>query len=192
MGVIVQSVCVFCGSSNGKKSSYLDEAREIGKFFAERKIRVVYGGGSNGLMGTVAESALKAGGEVIGVIPETLLQKEVAHQKLTKLHITTGMHERKALMAELSDAFIALPGGLGTMDELFEIWTWSQLGLHRKPIGLLNGSHYYDDLLKFLKHTAEEQFVKTKNLNTLVVADSVEKLWEKINTHFLANQLSGS
>jgi len=192
MGVIVQSVCVFCGSSAGKKSAYLDEAREIGRFFAERKIRVIYGGGSHGLMGAVAESALKAGGEVIGVIPETLLHKEAAHHKLTKLHITKGMHERKALMTELSDAFISLPGGLGTLDELFEIWTWAQLGLHRKPIGLLNSLHYYDDLLKFLKHSSEEQFVKTKNLNTLVVADSIEKLWEKINTHFLANQLSGS
>lgn len=152
-------VCVFTGSQVGSRAVYAEQARTLGRVLARRGIGLVYGGGSVGLMGVLADAALEAGGEVIGVIPEALMIREVTHPGLTELHVVSTMHERKALMAELSDAFIAMPGGFGTLDELFETITWAQLGLHRKPIGLLNVDGYFDPLLAFIDHAIAEEFV---------------------------------
>ncbi len=156
----MKRVCVFAGSSAGARADYVTAAAELGRVLAARGIGLVYGGARVGLMGAVADAVLADGGEVIGVIPQSLVEKEVAHTGLTDLRIVTSMHQRKALMADLSDAFIALPGGWGTLDEMFEILTWAQLGLHRKPCGLLNAEGYFDRLLAFLDHTIEEGFVR--------------------------------
>ncbi len=156
----MKRVCVFAGSSAGARADYVTAAAELGRVLAARGIGLVYGGARVGLMGAVADAVLAGGGEVIGVIPQSLVEKEVAHTGLTDLRIVTSMHQRKALMADLSDAFIALPGGWGTLDEMFEILTWAQLGLHRKPCGLLNAEGYFDRLLAFLDHTIEEGFVR--------------------------------
>lgn len=152
----------------------------MGRTLAERGIGIVFGGGSVGLMGVVADAALEAGGEVIGVIPHALAAREVDHRGLTELHKVDTMHERKALMAELSDGFIALPGGLGTMEELFEVWTWAQLGIHRKPVGLLNAAGFYDDLLQFLNRAVVEGFVRGTHREMLVVAEESALLLEKM------------
>ncbi len=152
--------CVFCGSSLGRREHYREAASALGGFIAEQGHGLVYGGASVGLMGAVADGALARGGEVIGVLPKKLAKLELAHDGLTDLRIVGSMHERKAMMASLADAFIALPGGIGTLEEAFEIWTWTQLGLHRKPIGLLNVNGFYDRLGAFLDHLVEEGFVK--------------------------------
>lgn len=159
----MKRVCVFCGSSTGTKPEYVEAAETLGRMLAERGLGLVYGGGNIGLMGAMATAALKAGAEVIGVIPEALLKFEVGHLDITKLHVVGSMHERKALMAELSDAFIALPGGIGTMEELFEVWTWGQLGLHPKPLGFLDVAGFYDHLHAFLDHMTAEGFLRERH-----------------------------
>lgn len=156
----LRRVCVFCGSSRGARQEYEAAARSVGSLLAQRGIGLVYGGGNVGLMGALADAALAAGGEVIGVIPEALLEWEVAHTGLPDLRIVHSMHERKALMADLSDAFVALPGGFGTLEELCEVLTWSQLGLHAKACGLLNVAGYFDPLLALFDHAVEERFVR--------------------------------
>jgi uncharacterized protein (TIGR00730 family) len=175
----VNAVCVYCGSSFGGNGVYLEATRELARTFAERGIRVVYGGASVGLMGALADATLEAGGEVVGVIPQQLVDREIAHQGLTELHVVQTMHQRKALMAELSDGFVALPGGIGTLEELIEIWTWSQLRLHAKPLGVLNIDGYYDRLGAFLDHAVAEGFQPPSERQKLVFATSAEDLLER-------------
>lgn len=172
----MKAVCVFCGSNFGNGERYAEAARETGGALARAGLTLVYGGARVGLMGTVADAALEAGGEVVGVLPTALQEKELAHEGLSELHIVDSMHERKATMAELSDAFIALPGGAGTLEELFEIWTWGQLGLHQKPCGFLNTAGFYDQLLAFLDHQRDEGFVKDAMRDMLKVAESPSDL----------------
>ncbi len=168
-------VCVFCGSSNGANAVYRDEARALGRLLAEAGMGIIYGGAHVGLMGALADAALAAGGEVIGVIPHGLEMRELAHQGLTELHVVVSMHARKALMAERTDAFIAMPGGMGTLDEFFEIVTWAQLGIHAKPCILVNTQGYYDALLQFLNTALAEGFVNARNRALiLTVADATE------------------
>jgi len=157
------SFCVFCGSNEGRNPAFASAARELGRAMAERNITLVYGGGNIGLMGILADTVLTAGGRVVGVIPGFLAEREVAHAGLTDMIVVDSMHERKARMAELSDAFIALPGGLGTLEELFEVWTWRQLGLHAKPCGLLNVSGFFDGLTAFLRHAVDERMLKAEH-----------------------------
>jgi uncharacterized protein (TIGR00730 family) len=174
-------ICVFCGSSKGAKPNYLSEAKSLGRQMADGGWGLVYGGTSIGLMGATADAALSGGAEVIGVLPQALQGREIAHPGLTKLHTVGSMHERKAFMAALSDAFIALPGGYGTLDEFFEIVTWAQLGIHSKLCVLINTDGYYDFLLRFLEHAVTEEFVRPANLRLVQVArDSAEALrWIK-------------
>jgi uncharacterized protein (TIGR00730 family) len=172
----LKRICVFCGSSVGARPAYRDAAQRLGELLAERGIGVVFGGGGIGLMGVVADAALGKGGEVIGVIPESLVRREIGHRGVTKLHVVETMHQRKALMADLSDAFIALPGGYGTLEEFCEAVTWSQLGIQRKPCGLLNIEGYWDGLLAFLDHAVDEQFVRPENSELVLVARSPESM----------------
>ena len=172
----MKSICVFCGSSKGENPIYAVSAQAVGRYLAQNGIRLIYGGGAIGLMGEVADSALEAGGQVIGVITKSLMHKEVGHQGLTELHIVDTMHERKALMVSLADAFIALPGGFGTFDELFEVLTWRQLGIHNKPIGVLNVEEYFDCLLAFADHMVTEKFVHSAHREMLKVADEISVL----------------
>ena len=165
----MKNICVYCGSSPGRLDAYSAAARSLAQSLVERDLGLVYGGASVGLMGLVADSVLELGGRAIGVIPEVLAQKELAHKSLTELHITASMHARKTLMADLSDGFIALPGGIGTLEEIFEIWTWAQLGFHSKPCGLLNVAGYYDGLIAFLDHALAEQFVRPLHRSILSV-----------------------
>ncbi|WP_446809422.1 TIGR00730 family Rossman fold protein [Methylomonas sp. 2BW1-5-20] len=165
----INSICIYCGSSPGRHEAYGAAARALAEALVSRNIRLIYGGAGIGIMGTVADRVLQLGGEAIGVIPKALAHKEVAHPNLTELHVTQSMHERKMLMAELADGFIALPGGIGTLEELFEIWTWAQLGFHQKPCGVLNVAGYYDALITFLDHVAAEQFVKPHHRDMLMV-----------------------
>lgn len=178
----MQRICVFCGSSMGKNGAYRDAAAALGRLLAREGIGLVYGGASVGLMGTVADAALAAGGEVIGVIPRALEAKEIAHAGLSALNVVETMHERKALMAELSDGFIALPGGMGTFDEFFEVVTWAQLGIHAKPFGLLNVAGYYDQLTAFLAHAVAEGFVKNELREMIAVEERPEALLERFRT----------
>ena len=166
----MKRICVFAGSSPGARPEYIATARELAGELVRRGLGIVYGGGSVGLMGVLADAALASGGEVIGVIPRPLGSRELAHTGLTKLHVVGSMHERKALMASLVDGFIALPGGLGTLEETLEILTWSQLGIHRKPVGLLNVVGYFGDLLRLLNHAAQEGFVRREYLALLLSA----------------------
>jgi uncharacterized protein (TIGR00730 family) len=172
----VKAVCVYCGSSFGTDPAYLEATQTLARTFAQQGIRVVYGGASNGLMGALADATIQAGGEVVGVIPQQLVDREVAHQGLTELHVVATMHERKALMAQLSDAFVALPGGIGTLEELIEIFTWSQLGLHSKPLGVLNVNGYYDRLGAFLDHAVEQGFQPAQQRAKLVMAADPDAL----------------
>ena len=165
-------VCVFCGSSAGARAEYTHAAAETGELIARRGLGVVYGGGRVGLMGVVADAALRAGGIVTGVITHALRGREVAHEGLTELHVVRTMHERKAMMAALSDAFLVLPGGIGTLEEFFEVWTWGQLGEHTKPVGLLNVGGYYDGLIAFLDAMQAEGFLKSKHREMLVVDET--------------------
>jgi hypothetical protein len=180
---MVKRVLVFCGSSPGGRPEYGQCAVALGRLLASRELEVVYGGAHVGLMGALADAALAAGGKVIGVIPTRLVEAEIAHPGLTKLHVVDTMHERKALMAELSDAVIALPGGTGTLDELFELFTWSQLGLHRKPIGLLDVAGYWQPLLAFLEHAVNERFLRAEHLATLLVERDPEQLLDRLGSH---------
>ncbi len=172
------SVCVYCGSHTGAQTEYMSAARQLGKLLAARDIHLVYGGASVGLMGVLADSVLAEGGRVTGVIPEQLAERELAHRELTQLHTVTDMHQRKALMAELSDAFIALPGGMGTLEELFEVMTWAQLKIHVKPCGVLNILDYYARLLAFLDHQVVEGFLKDEQRRQLQVSDNPHDLLE--------------
>lgn len=174
----LRRLCVFCGSSRGGRPEYEAVARRLGALLAEREIGLVYGGGAVGLMGAVADAALAAGGEVIGVIPEALLEWEVAHQGLADLRVVRSMHERKALMADLSDAFAALPGGFGTFEELCEVLTWSQLGIHAKPVGVLNVAGYFDPLLALFDHAVEERFVRAEHRSLVLQETDPSRLLE--------------
>lgn len=167
---------MYCGSNPGRTPVYAHGAHELAQALVNRNIGLVYGGAKVGIMGLLADSVLKAGGRVIGVIPESLVEKEIAHQGLTELRVTRSMHERKTIMAEISDGFIALPGGIGTLEELFEVWTWAQLGFHGKPCGLLNIAGYFDNLCAFLDHSVAEQFVKAPHRTMLFVESSAELL----------------
>jgi uncharacterized protein (TIGR00730 family) len=178
----VKRVLVFCGSSPGGRPEYARCAADLGRVLVSRGLEVVYGGASVGLMGALADSALAAGGTVIGVIPTRLVEHEIAHAHLTKLHVVETMHERKAMMAELSDAVIALPGGSGTLDELFELFTWKQLGLHRKPIGLLDVAGYWQPLLAFLEHAVNERFLRAEYLEALLVERSADALLDRLGS----------
>jgi len=162
-------ICVFCGSSPGTRPEYLQAAEALGRECVRRDLGLVYGGASVGLMGRLAETVLTSGGNVIGVIPSSLVEREVALSDLSDLRVVGSMHERKALMAELSDGFIALPGGLGTIEEFFEVLTWTQLGIHEKPCGLLNVSGYFDSLVEFLDHAVEQQFIRPENRSMVLV-----------------------
>ncbi len=175
----MNSVCVFCGSSPGNDPAYAEAASQLGRTLAERDITLVYGGGHVGLMGVVADSALGAGGEVIGVMPRSLVDREIGHAGLTKLHVVRSMHERKALMAELSDGFVALPGGNGTLEEFFEVLTWAQLGEHRKPCGLLNVASYYDPLLKVFDQMVEKDFLREAHRDLVLVEEDPVALLER-------------
>ena len=172
----MKRVCVFCGSSPGLRPAYRTAAESFGALLAERGIGLVYGGASVGLMGAVADAALAAGGEVIGVLPRALATKELAHERLTELRLVDSMHERKAQMADLSDGFVALPGGVGTLEELFEMLTWAQLGLHAKPCALLETDGYFASLLAFLDHAVDERFVRPPHRALLLVDDAPERL----------------
>lgn len=173
------SVCVYCGSSKGHRAEYVEAARELGTLLAERRIRLVFGGGSVGLMGVLADAVLEGGGGVTGVIPHGLRTAELAHERVTEMIAVDSMHARKQRMVELADAFIALPGGIGTMDELFETWTWLQLGIHAKPVGLLNVGGYYDPLITFLRQMTEHGFLRTEHLESLLVDVDAMRLIER-------------
>ena len=169
-------ICIFSGSNPGRLPDYFSAAQSFGAALADAGIGLVYGGASVGLMGAAADAALAKGGEVIGVIPQSLVDKELAHKGLSDLRVTTSMHERKALMAELSDGFVALPGGVGTLEELFEVWTWAQLGFHKKGCGVLNIAGFYDPLIAFLDHVANEQFMKPVHRGMLIVENDPAKM----------------
>lgn len=176
----MRRVCVFCGSSSGARPAYAEAARATGRLIARRGLGLVYGGGEVGLMGILANAALEAGGEVIGIIPEALMRMEVGHPNLTALHVVATMHERKAMMAELSDGFIALPGGIGTLEELFEVWTWGQLGIHPKPLGFLDVAGYYDHLHTFLDHSVAEGFLKDRHRAMTAVESDPATLLDRL------------
>ncbi|TLP44861.1 TIGR00730 family Rossman fold protein [Cohaesibacter sp. CAU 1516] len=176
----MKSICIFCGASWGRKKEFEQAAITLSKEIVRRGYRVVYGGSSVGLMGVVADAALEAGGEVIGVLPDALMRKEVDHKGLTELHIVDSMHTRKAMMVELSDGFVSLPGGAGTMDEMFEVWTWGMLGWHGKPSALLNVDGYYDHLIKFFDNMVAEAFVKQGHRDMLIVEEEVTALLDRM------------
>ena len=174
------SLCVYCGSRPGELPAYADAARAVGHEIGRRGWQLVYGGGRAGLMGVVADAALEAGAAVVGVIPRSLMDRELGHPTLTELHVVETMHQRKTMMAERSDAFLALPGGIGTFEELFEVWTWRQLGYHDKPIGLLNVAGYYDQLLAFLQQSEARGFMAAAQTGLLQVHDDVLALLERL------------
>ena len=176
----MRRVCVFCGASSGRSPAYAAAARELGAELAGRGLGLVYGGGRVGLMGAVADATLAAGGEAVGVIPQELVERELAHGGLTELRVVGSLHERKALMAELADAFVALPGGFGTLDELLEQLTWSQLGLHAKPVGLLDVAEYWRPLIELARHATEEGFVREADLAAIAVATEADALLDRL------------
>lgn len=176
-------VCVFCGANVGSRPEYTAAAEVLGVALARREVRLVYGGGQVGLMGVVANSVLAVGGEVVGVLPESLATKELAHPTLTEMRVVGSMHERKTLMADLADGFIALPGGYGTLDELCEILTWAQLGFHAKPVGLLNAGGFFDGFLAFLDHAAAEGFVRSAHRDMLLVDAEADRLLDRMATY---------
>jgi len=179
----MRRVCVFCGASAGNDPAYAALARSVGQGLARRGIGVVYGGGRVGLMGVVADEVLRLGGRAVGVIPRPLWQREVGHTALSEIRIVETMHERKAMMADLSDAFIALPGGLGTIEEIFEIWTWAQLGMHAKPLGFLNVLDYYTPLMAFLDHAAGERFIREEIRRAAMVDESAAALLRRFTEY---------
>lgn len=179
----MQAVCVFCGSNLGNDPAYRAAATEVGRVLAELGLTLVYGGGRVGLMGILADAALAAGGRVIGVIPQPLAAKEIAHSGLTHLHLVSSMHERKALMMELADGFIALPGGFGTLEEFFEVLTWSQLGIHRKPCGLLNVARYFDPLVAFLDAAAASGFLADEHRRLVIEDTSITGLLDQMRAY---------
>jgi uncharacterized protein (TIGR00730 family) len=183
----MNSICVFCGSSVGKRKNYILKARQLGQIIAEKNITLIYGGGNIGVMREIADSALKHGGKVIGVMPQHIVDKEVAHYNISELHIVKSMHERKALMAKLADAFIAMPGGFGTIDEIFEVMTWNQLEIIKKPTGLLNVDGYFDHLIAFIRHAVDEKFVREEHKQNLIIETDADLLIEKLE-NFKPNQ----
>jgi len=178
----MKAICVYCGSSMGASPVYAEAAKALAKAMVDDNIALVYGGGNVGLMGVIADEVMRLGGEATGVIPKALMDKEVGHIGLTRLHIVKDMHERKAMMANLSNGFIAMPGGIGTLEELFEVFTWSQLGLHDKPIGLLNVSGYYDGLIGFLEHVVAERFLRQEQASLLMHHADPVKLVESLKS----------
>lgn len=179
----MKRICVYCGSSPGLKPEYLDATRDLARAMVAEGVDLVYGGGSVGMMGAIADAVLDAGGEVIGVIPRALDEREVAHRGVTDLRVVESMHERKALMAELSDGFIAMPGGFGTIEELLEVLTWSQLGFHQKPCAILNVANYFDTLTRFLDYSVEQQFVKPVHRSMLLVEEDPGQLLARMASH---------
>jgi uncharacterized protein (TIGR00730 family) len=179
----IKKICVYCGSSPGKNPAYSLAARDLANVMCERGIGLVYGGAAVGVMGSIANAVLEAGGEAVGVIPKALAVKEVAHENLSELHVVASMHERKAMMADLADGFIALPGGWGTLEEIFEILTWAQLGFHDKPCGLLNIEGYYDGLIDFLENSFEQQFVNDLCRPMLMKAHEPVALLDQFSTY---------
>lgn len=179
----MKSITVFCGSSSGFRPEYAEAAKELGRNLVEQNIRLVYGGGNVGLMGIIADEVMKNGGEVVGIIPESLDKKEVAHRGISELRVVNSMHERKALMAEFADGFIAMPGGIGTFEEFFEILTWAQLGFHHKPCGLLNVANYYDGLLSLCENAVNEGFLRKQHSELILVDSDSTKLLEKMQNY---------
>jgi len=179
----MKRICVFCGSSPGARPEYLEAANRLGRLLASKNIGLVYGGGNVGIMGQIARTVQEANGEIIGVIPRALAEKEVAFTELSDLRVVVSMHQRKAMMVDLSDGFIALPGGLGTIEEFFEVLTWSQLSIHTKPCGLLNVCHYYDKLMAFLDHTVTEQFIEPEHRATVMIDEDPEVLLQKFEVY---------
>ena len=179
----MKSICVFCGSSPGARPEYTAAARKLGKILADRDLTLVYGGGNVGMMGQIAHAVLEDGGHVTGVIPRAIADMEVAYTDLSDLRIVDSMHARKALMAELSDGFIALPGGLGTLEEFVEVLTWAQLGFHTKPCGLLNPCGYYNSLLSFINHTADQQFIQPAHRELILVEEDPEALLDRFESY---------
>jgi uncharacterized protein (TIGR00730 family) len=179
----MKRICVFCGSNQGVRSEYISAAQSLGKILVKRNLSLVYGGGNVGLMGIIADAVLAEGGEVIGVIPQSLVDREVAHQNLTTMHIVNSMHERKALMADLSDGFIAMPGGMGTFDEFCEILTWAQLGIHQKPCGILNVENYFTPLLKMFDHATDEGFLRDAHRDLVIEATKPEVLLDLFDNY---------
>lgn len=174
------SICVYCGSRSGADPRWAEQARIVGRWIADHGGQLVYGGGRNGLMGILADTTLQAGGRVVGVIPRALVEREFAHRDCTELHVVETMHERKRIMADRADAFLALPGGIGTLEEFFEVWTWRQLGYHNKPVGLLNHAGYYEALLKFLEHGVAEQFMGTWQMELIAADDNAPRLLQTL------------
>ena len=182
MDINTQRICVYCGSSNRVSSTYLSVAHKVGEVLGQKKIGLVYGGGNVGLMKAVADGCLSVDGEVLGVIPKSLESLELSHPSLTKLFVTQGMHERKALMAQLSDGFVALPGGFGTMEEVMEALTWSQINVHSKPIGVLNINGFYDGLIKWVNHAHNEGFISNEHRKLMCVSSDIEDLLKQMKT----------
>ena len=179
----IHSVCVFCGSSAGSQELYSQKARDLGRLFVENSITLIYGGSNVGLMRVIADTMMQSGGKVIGVMPHALIQREVAHKGITEFHVVESMAERKTLMGELSDAFIAMPGGIGTLDELFEVMSWNQLEIMDKPVAVFNIDHYFDHLLAFLDHSVSQRFVKPEHRLNLIVESDGNILMEKIRDY---------
>lgn len=179
----METVCVYCGSKTGRRSVYPEAARALGRRLAERNLTLVFGGASMGMMGTIADAVLEAGGRAIGIVPEDLTRREIPHGDLTELHLVNSMHERKALMERRADGFAALPGGLGTLEEISEILTWAQLDLHEKPCGLLNVHGYYDHLIDYLNHAVEEGFIDPTHRNLLMVEENTDDLLDRLEEH---------
>jgi hypothetical protein len=179
----IQSLCVYCGSSMGLSEIYATGARELAAEMVRRDVALVYGGGRVGLMGVIADEVMRLGGRATGVIPQALMKREVGHHGLTELHVVKDMHERKAMMAELSDGFIAMPGGFGTLEELFEVTTWSQLGLHAKPIGLLNIDGFWDGLVAFRDHMVQQGFVRSEHAALLMPAPNAAALLDAFDSY---------
>jgi uncharacterized protein (TIGR00730 family) len=176
----MRRICIFCGSSPGARPAYAEATAEVARLLVGEGVGVVYGGGHVGLMGVLADTAMSAGGEVIGVMPQALVDREIGHTGITELRVVGSMHERKALMADLADAFIALPGGAGTLEELFEVYTWAQLGLHRKPCGLLDVEGYFSGLVGFLDHAVSERFLPQEHREMLIVESDPRALIERL------------
>jgi len=179
----MKRLAVYCGSATPADPTYIEGARALGLAFAERGIGLVYGGGRTGLMGAIADGALEGGGEVIGVIPQALVDAEVAHRGLTELHVVSGMHQRKQMFTDLSDGFVTIPGGTGTMDELWEALSWAQLGYHADPVGLLNTAGYYDHLIAFWEKMGEVGFLRPQHRDLLIVADTLDVLLDRMAAH---------
>ena len=180
---MIKTLCVFCGSSMGRQQVYANSAQKLAEYLIEKKITLVYGGANVGLMGILADTMLAKNGKVIGVMPKSLVEREVAHEGLTEMHIVAGMQERKALMADLSDAFVALPGAYGTLDELFEVLTWNQLGLINKPIGLLNIDGFFNPLLQMLDHAVKEKFLRPEHRNMLLMDSDIDSLCLRLESY---------